>query len=326
MTAATRPHVQPWTQRLLQIDRATGALIDGEVADLVRTLAPGDLLVVNDSSTLPASLSSAIEGDPVEVRLAGPPDEGWVVLFGAGDWRVPTEDRPPPPSVHVGRRLEGVGVIVEVATPRLVRVRFDREGVRFWDWLHRVGRPVQYSYMDRPLALPEVQTSYAGRPWAAEMPSAGRPLGAGLRSALVRRGVRLASLTHAAGLSSTGHDETDARLPLPERGDIPERTVAAIREAERVIAVGTSVVRALEDRVERHGRLVPGVETSALRLGPGSPLRVVDGLLSGMHEPGESHFQLMAAFAPVDTLLRAHAHAVDLGYRNHEFGDSTLLL
>ena len=171
------------------------------------------------------------------------------------------------------------------------------------------------------MRIDEVQTPFASRPWAAEMPSAGRPL-----SSAVLAGLNVARITHAAGLSSTGDPETDALLPLPERSDIPVETIRALERAGRVIAVGTSVVRALEDRFRTHGRLVPGVATSTLRIGPGTALHVVDGLLSGMHEPGESHFELFKAFASTDTLLAANREAIALGYRNHEFGDSTLLI
>jgi S-adenosylmethionine:tRNA ribosyltransferase-isomerase len=143
--------------------------------------------------------------------------------------------------------------------------------------------------------------------------------------------VRVASLTHAAGLSSTGDAALDARLPLPERFEIPAETVEAIRatkaEGGRVIAVGTTVVRALEGCAALHGgEVVAGTGTTDLVIGADFRPRVVDGLLTGMHDPEASHYRLLEAFAPLAVLDRAHAHAVELGYLAHEFGDSSLIL
>ncbi len=306
--------------RLLIIDPHTGSWQDAAVADLALCFEPGDVLVVNDAATLPASLHGTTAGAPIELRLAGPPESGWAVLFGAGDWRQDTDTRPAPPPVQVGDRLRlrgGDVSVLEVSprSPRLVRVEVPLEQ------LYAFGHPVQYSYMRRRLSLASVQTPYAGPPLAVEMPSAGRPLDQGLRAALEARGAAVLALSHAAGLSSTGDPALDAALPLPERYDVPAATWRAVQGARRVVAVGTSVVRALESAARG-----PLSGITELTLGPGVPLQVVDGLLSGMHEPGESHFRLMATFADPDLLRRAHRHAVAQGYRNHEFGDSTLLL
>ncbi len=190
---------------------------------------------------------------------------------------------------------------------------------------------MQYAYVAGPLELWHVQTRYASRPWCAELPSAGRPLTWGLLLALLRQGVALASLTHAAGLSSTGDPALDALLPLPERFEIPEETAQAILATKaaggRVIAVGTTVTRALEGCAAQHdGAVVAGPGVTDLVLRAGSRLRVVDGIFSGMHEPEASHFRLLEAFAPHDVLARAHAHAEAVGYLGHEFGDSSLIL
>jgi S-adenosylmethionine:tRNA ribosyltransferase-isomerase len=206
--------------------------------------------------------------------------------------------------------------VLEVSdiSPRLVRLALT---------LHDVlahGRPVQYSYVPRPLRLDEVQTPYATRPWATEMPSAGRVLTPQLVQALRERGVRVVSLTHGAGLSATGEAVLDAALPLPERYEVPQATWDAVTTARRVVAVGTSVVRALESAARG-----PLAGVTDLKIGPHTQLRVVHALLSGMHEPGESHFQMMAAFVDLERLRRAVQHAEQEGYCNHEFGDSTLL-
>ena len=136
----------------------------------------------------------------------------------------------------------------------------------------------------------------------------------------------IATLTHAAGLSSTGDPALDAHLPLAERYDIPPATVAAVQGARRVIAVGTTVVRALEGCVQQSGRLVAGPGETDLVIRPGFGPRVVHGLLSGIHEPAESHFDLLGAFAPASALQAAWRHANAAGYRNHELGDLVLVL
>lgn len=297
-----------------------GAWSDHLVPELPELLQPGDLLVLNDAATLPASLPVRLGAQSLELRLVGPPEAGWAILFGPGSWRQPTEERPPPPIVAVGESLQLGGASIRVEevsarSPRLIRLTLPPSLV----W--RLGRPIQYSYLDRELSLSEVQTSYGTRPWAVEMPSAGRPLTATLRRQLLARGVQIAALTHAAGLSSTGDAELDAALPLPERYEVPDRTWRAVTSAARVIAVGTSAVRALESAARG-----PLAGITELRLGPDTSLQVVDGLLSGMHEPGEPHFQMMGAFADPALLRAAVEHAGAVGYHNHEFGDSTLLL
>jgi S-adenosylmethionine:tRNA ribosyltransferase-isomerase len=176
-----------------------------------------------------------------------------------------------------------------------------------------------------------VQTAYASRPWAAELPSAGRPLGAELLGRLARAGVRVAAVTHAAGLSSTGDPAIDAALPLPERFDVPSPTIASIASARaaggRVIAVGTSVVRALEGCASLHGgALAAGEGVTELVIRRAFEPRIVDGLFTGIHEPSASHFELLQAFAPLELVMEAYAHAESVGYLGHEFGDASLIL
>jgi len=324
--------------RLLVLESRSGRLHDRAVGDLPELLAPGDLLVLNDAATLPASLTGrTAAGEPIELRLAGPPtgDRWPAVLFGAGDWRTRTEDRAAPPRVTPGERLDFGGLTAQVVSvallsPRLVDVRFDRTGEALWRALYAVGRPVQYAHHERDLALWSVQTAYAARPWAVEMPSAGRPLGWRVLGGLRRRGVELAWLTHAAGLSATGDPVLDAALPLPEQYDIPERTVQAVARARadgrRVLAVGTTVVRALEGAARQSGGLCSGPGTTALVMGERTRPLVVDGLITGIHAPGESHYRLLGAFAPAAALAAAAQHAARRGYQPHELGDLALVV
>jgi S-adenosylmethionine:tRNA ribosyltransferase-isomerase len=310
------------------------------VRDLARLLRAGDLLVVNDAATVPASLIATTRDESsVEVRLASRLDETrWrAVVFGAGDWRTPTERRPAAPPLATGEELTfafGLRARVEHvdgAAPRLIVLAFGGDAAAFWARLYRQGRPVQYAHVARPLELWHVQTPFAARPWAVEMPSAGRPLSWSLLQAMTGAGVALASITHAAGLSSTGDAVLDARLPLPERFDVPERTVDAVRRTRagggRVVAAGTTVVRALEGCAAQHGgELVASEGTTDLRVGPSFVPRVVGGLLTGLHAPGSSHHDLVRAFAPARLLEDVWRDAESAGYLEHEFGDACLVL
>jgi S-adenosylmethionine:tRNA ribosyltransferase-isomerase len=350
--------------RLLVIDPAAPAgagLRETRTPALPGLLAPGDLLVVNDAATLPASLRGTDEaGRPLEARLIAARG-GWcaeadspsplrsplrpsvrspshfaAVLFGAGDWHIRTEDRPPPPELAEGARLRfgALGATVgrhATLSPRLVELRFDGDGDALWAALYKEGRPVQYAHLAHDLPLWAVQTVYATRPWAFEMPSAGRPLSWEILLALRRRGVRWASLTHAAGLSATGDPAIDAALPLPEAYEIPAATARAVTETRarngRVVAVGTTVVRALEGAAQQHhGIVLAGRGETALRITPAFRPRVVDSILSGAHAAHESHFQLLAAFAGEDLLAAAAALAERAGFLTHELGDAMLVL
>ena len=332
--------------RLLVVD-PDGAAAGGTTLHETRTpalpdfLAPGDLLVVNDAATLPASLRGHDDaGHDIEARLiATRRDDATfaAVLLGAGDWHARTEDRPPPPELPVGARLRFGALDADITardarSPRLVELRFAVTGDDLWDALYREGRPVQYAYLAHELPLWAVQTVYAARPWAFEMPSAGRPLSWQTLLALRRKGVRWAALTHAAGLSSTGDAAIDAALPLPERYDIPAATVRAVTETRarggRVVAVGTTVVRALEGAAAaaRDGVLRPGGGETDLIITPAFRPRVVAGILSGAHGAHESHFRLLAAFAGTDVIAAAAAHAERAGFLTHELGDSMLVL
>ena len=339
MMPAAWPRDDRSATRLLHVDPRCAALADHSIGELPRLLQAGDLLVVNDAATLPASLAGRTEsGAAVEIRLAGEHGAGsWrAVLLGEGDWRTRTEERRPPPPVERGDVLRFAGLSATIAgiepgAPGLVTLTFDRRGADLWRALYHAGRPVQYAHTAAPLALWQVQTAYAGRPWAAEAPSAGFPLTWDLLLDLRRRGVRTARVTHAAGLSSTGDLALDARLPLAERFEVTAEAVAAIAAASerggRIIAAGTTVARALESAaVAGGGKLVASCGSTDLLLGPGRRPVVADGVLTGIHEQGTSHFMLLQSFAPGELLRRAMAHAEAQGYRSHEFGDAMLIL
>jgi S-adenosylmethionine:tRNA ribosyltransferase-isomerase len=338
MIAATWPRSNALEERLLHVDPRTGSITDGTVKDFPALLSKGDALIVNDAATIPASFHT--EDGRIELRLAMrlTSDREWrTVLFGEGSFRTSTEHRPDPPRVEVGTNLRLGGeftatvVRVDPESHRLADVRFDRGGAELWQAIYRHGRPVQYAYIAAPLPLWHVQSHFAARPWALELPSAGRPLTWGILTELRRRGIEMASITHAAGLSSTGSVAIDRKLPMPERYEVSDAARLAVARTKarggRVVAIGTTVVRALEaSALANRGVLAAGVGEAKVVIGPGFVPRVVDGILSGMHPPGTSHFALLRAFAPGAILERALERAEAEGYLGHEFGDSCLIL
>ena len=318
--------------RLLVLEPEQGPLSVCPFSELPSWLDPGDLLVFNDAATLPASLRAQLGSIPIELRLAGASPAGyWAVLFGPGSWRQRTETRPPPPLVSVGTVLrlatmQAEVVAIDPRSPRLVELRFSLDGDALWKALYTEGRPIQYAYHRAPLARWSVQNSYGARPVAMELPAAGRAFTFSTFLALRRRGIGLAWLTHAAGLSSTGDPALDRRLPLPEQFEIPAITSAAVTRARaagrRVLAVGTSVVRALESSA----RMGCAAGVTELRLGPTDRLEVVTDLLTGMHVEGESHYELLHTFLHPHRLAQANRLAAQEGMYSHEFGDLTLIL
>lgn len=320
---------------MLAVDPARGAILHHAFGELPALLSSGDLVVVNDAATLPSALR--LTSHDAELRLAArePNGDFVAIALGAGTFRMPTEARGPSPRFAVGERvacgaLEGTITGVERDEPRLVRVRFALEGARLWAALYAAGRAISYSYLEEAAELWDVTHRFASRPWAFETPSAALPITFELLGGLRRRGIELGWLTHAAGLSSTGAASLDRRLPLPERYELPAETVARVAAARarggRVVAVGTTVVRALESSALEHGTLRAGVGEARLVIGPGFRPRVVDGLLTGMHEPSTSHFALLSAFASRPLLEAALAEAGRAGYLQHEFGDACLIL
>jgi S-adenosylmethionine:tRNA ribosyltransferase-isomerase len=209
-------------------------------------------------------------------------------------------------------------------------LNFDGTPAAIWAGLARHGRPVQYAHVPEPLALWDVWTAIAGPPVAFEPPSAGFALDWRALALMRTRGMAFATLTHAAGLSSTGDDELDKRLPFDEPYRIPAATAAAIRQAQarggRVVAVGTTVVRALETAVRPDGRIVAAHGWTDLVVTPERPPRAVDGLLTGWHEPGASHLHLLDGVGGRDLVARSYDAALARGYLWHEFGDVHLIL
>jgi S-adenosylmethionine:tRNA ribosyltransferase-isomerase len=192
--------------------------------------------------------------------------------------------------------------------------------------LARHGEPIRYGYVGRSWPLEAYQNVYATTPGSAEMPSAGRPITTRLITELVARGVQVAPLTLHTGVSSPERHEP----PFPEQYEVPPLTARLVNstraEGGRVIAVGTTVVRALETVADPEGTVRPGGGWTGLVISPERGVRAIDGLITGWHEPQASHLQMLAAIAGEELLERSYSAALEHGYLWHEFGDSHLIL
>ena len=342
MIAADRPIQRAPGARLLVVDEH-GMVSHHERGEFVNVVRPGDAVIANDAATLPASLfgTHVPTGRAIELRLAArqslSPDavtQFGAVVFGTGDFRTPTERRALPPPMQAGDCLR-LGPLTAVVTrvlghSRLIDIRFENRVGDIWAGLARHARPIQYAHVPQPLAIWDTWTRIASQPVAFEPPSAGFILDWASIKSIRDRGGRFATITHAAGISSTGDDALDALLPFDEPYYIPASTAVLVeatkRGGGRVIAIGTSSVRALEHAASGDGTVRPGFGIATQRIGPGTRLRVVDAIVSGTHEKGTSHYELLRAFQDDAALRRMESEEEAGGYRTHEFGDSVLLL
>lgn len=341
--------------RLLAADRATGRLRHGRFRDLPGFLRRGDCLVLNASRTLPASLPARLfdagtgpdpvagasrlpergapggsRGAPAEVRLArrlGPEEYSALLLDAFENPLCGAARGTLAFASGLSARLEGP----DPDNPRLRRLRFGLSGPALMEALSRGGKPVRYWYADAPWDLDRYQTVFAREPGSMEMPSAGRAFTWELLLGLRRRGVAIAFLVLHAGLSSYMDAGFDATHPVAiEPYRIGTGAAAAINDARasggRIIAVGTTAVRALESAAGPDGRIRPGEASTGLRITAGHRLRVADGLITGFHEPEASHLDLLSAFLPQDRLQAVYVEALRERYLWHEFGDVNLIL
>ena len=307
--------------RLLSTDLATGRHEDATFRDLPSLLCRGDLLVANDSATLPAALAARREDASgfalhLSTRIA---DDLWIA-----------EPREPREPVVAGERVALAGgaaatflMTVDAEHPRLWYVALAL-GEDVATFLARYGAPIRYRYVDQTLPLAAYQTVFARTPGSAEMPSAGRPFTPRVIDDLRRAGIDVATITLHAGVSSPERHER----PYREWFDVSASTAAAVNAARsrgnRVIAVGTTVVRALESAVASGAAIAAAGWTDRI-ITPERGVTVVDGLLTGFHEPQASHLDLLAAFAGGALLESAYERAVAAGYLWHEFGDVHVL-
>jgi S-adenosylmethionine:tRNA ribosyltransferase-isomerase len=300
-------------------------LVHARFRDLPRFLSEGDLLIVNTSATLPAALEARLGDEKVQLWLSTPePDGTWLVELRTGEQaRYPRQP--------IGARLDLPGggqaelLASSAGSERLLVARFELDEP-LEGYLRRHGRPIRYRYVPELWPLEAYQTVFALQSGSAEMPSAGRPFTPELVTELVTRGVLVAPVTLHTGVSSLEHGEP----PFPERFQVPSATARLVNAVRawngRVIAVGTTVVRALETVAAADGTVSGGGGWTNLVVTPERGLLAIDGLLTGWHEPKSSHLQLLEAAAGLELLNRSYRAAHEHGYLWHEFGDLHLIL
>jgi S-adenosylmethionine:tRNA ribosyltransferase-isomerase len=311
--------------RLLVAHR-DGFIARARFAELPELLAPGDLLAINVSATLPAALPirgaqadlrlhlsspAPDRGDGawlVELRLAGERfhggNEGDVLLLPAGATAVLLER-------DTGGRLWLAGLQVPAAVPH---------------YLARHGEPIRYRHAAEEWPLERYQTVYANAPGSAEMPSAGRAFTPELVTQLAAAGIDVAPLVLHTGVSSLETGEKPHAEWFSVRRFTAERINLARALGGRAIAVGTTAVRALESAVDAEGRVGEREGWTDLVIGPDTPIRAIDGLLSGFHDRDSSHLAMLEAIAGAELLERSYEEAAAAGYLRHEFGDLHLIL
>ena len=322
--------------RLMVADGPADHITHAAFTELPEFLSAGDLLVVNVSQTLPAAVAATrADGSPVRVHFAtrAPKlDDRWrVVELRSADGATPARGRAGEtvalPALGPTRR-ELALVAPYASGSRLMLARLDGVGGdgTVEDLLSHHGEPIRYGYVRHAWPLEAYQNVYARVPGSAEMPSAGRPITHRLISELVARGIGVAPITLHAGVSSPERHEP----PFPEEYEVPASTARLVNltraNGGRVIAVGTTVVRALETVAGTDGSVSQGAGWTSLVIEPERGVRAVDGLITGWHEPEASHLWMLAAIAGEPFLERCYHAALDHGYLWHEFGDSHLIL
>jgi S-adenosylmethionine:tRNA ribosyltransferase-isomerase len=287
--------------------------------DLPDLLRPGDLLVANDSATLPAAVTARrADGSSVDLHFSTRLTDGlWVV-----EPRKVTAQ-----SDECFALAGGASVRVLVPYRDSQRLWVARVNVDVPRYLARFGRPIAYPYVTQRWPLEMYQTVYAETPGSAEMPSAGRAFTPDVLERLAHRGVQFETLTLHTGVASLeGHER-----PYAEEYWIPRHTALAVEsaraEGRRIIAVGTTVVRALESAAdEGDGEVITTHGWTDLVITPERGVRVVDSLLTGLHEPRASHMAMLETIAGRRHLQVAYAAALEGRYLWHEFGDLHLIL
>jgi S-adenosylmethionine:tRNA ribosyltransferase-isomerase len=289
-------------------------------------LRRGDVLTVNRSATLPASLEAKGRVGPFLLNLC--------TRYGRRLWLAEprwTASRPGPLPLLSGERIEAAGLSGTLLAEypgiaRLIFVLFDEDPASA---LASLGRPIRYGYLTESLPLSAYQTVFSDRPGSAEMPSAARPFSERTVAALKDRGVEIVSITLHAGVSSLEAGDLRTGDLYPEPFEVTEESAtrlnAALAERRRILAVGTTVVRALASAWNgRAFRATRGMTTLFVR--PGLPLPPLAGLLTGFHDPQATHLQMLAAVAGEQLVADGYREAHAGNYRWHEFGDSHLLL
>ncbi len=312
----------------LVVSRGVHAPVTTHFSNLGTFLEPGDLLLVNTSSTIPAALDGLLpDGRPIVVHLSGRlPGDVWLV-----------EPRQPADGATTPLTLTAPVAIDLLGGGQVRLLDHFQDSQRLWlaklaidadvlAYTARHGRPIRYRHVGRDWPLTRYQTVFGREPGSAEMPSASRPFTDELVTNLITRGVQVAPLLLHTGVSSLEGGEA----PYPERYHVPPSTAAEINETRarggQVIAIGTTVVRAVASVTDERGTVHPGKGWAEVVVSADNPVRSLDGLLTGWHEPESSHLLMLQAFASTTVLAEAYHAALDEGFLWHEFGDSHLLV
>jgi S-adenosylmethionine:tRNA ribosyltransferase-isomerase len=316
--------------RMLVATRSDSALVHSSFSELPRFLNEGDLVVINTSGTLAAEIDGTTrDGSAVQVHLS--------TQLPAGLWTVEVRrDGEAHLGFDAGERIAlPDGGLVSLLAPYSPGP--GGRGVRLWvstvetptrlhSYLAQHGRPIRYGYVRGSYPLSAYQNVYATEPGSAEMPSAGRPFTPEVLTRLVAKGVGVAPLLLHTGVASLEASEP----PYAEYFRVSSATAHRIndtrRSGGRVVAIGTTVVRALESVVDDHGRVHPSEGWTETVVSPEHPVRAIDGFLTGWHEPEASHLAMLEAIAGRPLLQASYAAALEEGYLWHEFGDVHLIL
>jgi S-adenosylmethionine:tRNA ribosyltransferase-isomerase len=310
--------------RLLVGRRGSGEVSHHRFDELPEILDPGDVLVVNTSGTMPAALD--VLDSPLVVHVSTQlPDGEWVVELRrrAGNATEPFAAGIPYESLPVTGGAS-IRLIRPYTRGRLWVAQIEIDDVPAY--LAEFGRPIRYSYVDREWPIETYRSVFAVTPGSAEMPSASRPFTESLVTRLVSRGIVIAPIMLHTGVASPEAHER----PYPERFNVPASTARLVNEARaarrRIIAVGTTAVRALESATNEHGHVRAAGGWTSLVITPDHGVRATDGLITGFHEPKASHLDMLRAIAGESLLAACYEAALDAGYLWHEFGDTNLIL
>jgi S-adenosylmethionine:tRNA ribosyltransferase-isomerase len=316
--------------RLMVLDKLQGHTKHNRFHHLGDYLSPGDLIVLNSSRTLPAELRATVSPGKgkapirkVTLRLAHQvAGDSWEVFPLKGELEEGDH-------LSFSENLEAR--VTSNASRPFVTLRFTKQNADLFGEIYKIGEPIRYEYISDPWELDYYQTVYATEPGSVEMPSAGRAFSWELLFELKRRGIKIAFLQLHAGLSDLADNKWQLTpRDVKESFQIPLETIESIKETKakggRVIAVGTTVVRAIETAFDSSIKLISGSGWTNLYINRETVLKVIDGLITGFHEPEASHLDLLTAFIDQKLLFQAYQEAIDLGYLWHEFGDINLIL
>ena len=312
--------------------------------DMIDFLNPGDVWVINQTSTLPARFPVYLKRENIslELRLASFSGSSlmdmntWnAVLFTNDHWKLDTSKRTNIPSIKKGDILEigndfhAMITKVHAHFPRMLQIDLQSSTPLYY--MYKYGKPIQYSYMNEEISILDHQTIFSGPPVSVEPPSASLQMNWALFFALKAKGIHVLPVIHGAGISTTGDSELDQKLPLAEFSKVPTKTAQSINKAKkenkRIIAQGTTVMRSLESFFDsKEQSMKPGETYTNLKLNADHLSKVTDGLITGIHEEGSSHRELLTSLINAECIEFCYQKAHKNDLKIHEFGDLMLVL